>query len=253
MMPIRYRGLRQHVVDEIGQRIVAGEYKPGAPLPGEMHLCTALGVSRTALREALRELAAKGMVDAKPKVGTVVKSEDSWNFLDEDILGWRLKTSDAERVISELYELRQFIEPVAAFLAAKNATENDIAAMRTAYSQMLAAGEDGEKYTQPDLEFHRAIIAASGNRLFSSLARAISAALLINFDFLRIPPRGHAYFMKGHKAVLDAIAGCDAVGARLAMQDLLKDSHQDADALGRKARGKRSAGSAHSRAASGRI
>ncbi len=231
MKKINYRGLRQHVVDEIGQRIVSGELKGGEPLPGEMQLCTTLGVSRTALREALRELAAKGMVDAKPKVGTVVRTEEHWNCLDADILGWRLKGADADRVIGELYELRHFIEPVAAFLAAKNASAKDIAILHKAFSEMEAAGEDGEKFTAPDLEFHRTIIAASGNRLFSSLANAVSAALLINFDFLQTPPRGHAYFMKGHRAVLDAISSGDAVAARLAMQSLLKDSHQDANTL----------------------
>lgn len=238
MKKIAFRGLRQHVVNEIGERIVSGELKAGEPLPGEMQLCTTLGVSRTALREALRELAAKGMVDAKPKVGTVVKAEENWNFLDIDIIGWRLKTADANRVIAELYELRHFIEPVAAYLAAKNADANHIALLHEAYREMEAAGEDGEEFTKPDLKFHHAIISASGNRLFSSLAKAVGAALLINFDFLRAPPRGHAYFMKGHKAVLDAIVAGDAVAARLAMQALLKDSHQDASTLSNERSGK---------------
>ena len=145
-------------------------------------------------------------------------------------------------MIAELYELRQFIEPVAAFLAAKNASARDIVILRKAYWEMESAGEDGDKFTKPDLDFHRAIISASGNRLFSSLANAVSAALLINFDYLRAPPRGHAYFMKGHKAVLDAIADGDAVAARLAMQALLKDSHQDASALGKQNAGKLSRG-----------
>ena len=232
MKKISYRGLRQHVMDEIGRAIVSGDLKPGKPLPGENQLCKTLGVSRTALREALRELAAKGLVDAKPKVGTVVRDEANWNFLDVDILTWRLQTDQAHNVIAELYELRHLIEPVAAYLAAKNATPKEIQILHNAYAEMIAAGEDGGKYTAPDIKFHSTIIAASGNKLFASLARSVSAALLINFDFLRTPPRGHAYFMKGHKDVLDAISNRDSVAARVAMQSLLKDSHEDAIALG---------------------
>jgi DNA-binding FadR family transcriptional regulator len=232
LQKLKYRGLRQHVVDEIGRRIVSGELAVGNALPGEMQLCKSLGVSRTPLREALRELAAKGLVVAKPKVGTVVRGEDNWNILDEDILAWRLKGRCSARVIEELYELRHLIEPTAASLAAKNATQSDIAVLRKAYAKMEAAGEDGEKITEPDLNFHRAIIAASGNRLFSSLAHSISAALFVNFDFMRDTPRGHRHFMQGHKAVLDAIMKQNSAAARVAMQALIEDSHRDAREVG---------------------
>lgn len=232
MYRTKSRGLRQHVVDEIGKRIIAGEFAVGKPLPGEMNLCETLGVSRTPLREALRDLAAKGLVIAKPKVGTIVKGEENWNFLDEDIMAWRLSGRSSARVIAELYELRHLIEPLAASLAAKNATQKDIATLRKAYARMEAAGEDGDKITQPDLDFHRAIIAASGNRLFSSLAHSISAALYVNFDFMRDTPRGHGHFMQGHKAVLDAIMKQNSTAARVAMQALIEDSHRDACAVG---------------------
>ncbi len=232
MQKLKYRGLRQHVVDEIGRRIISGELAVGSALPGEIQLCKSLGVSRTPLREALRELAAKGLVVAKPKVGTVVRGEDNWNFLDEDILAWRLKGHGSARVIEELYELRHLIEPIAASLAAKNAKQSDIAVLRKAYAKMETAGENGEKITEPDLTFHRAIIASSGNRLFSSLAHSVSAALFINFDFMRDTPRGHKHFMQGHKAVLDAIINQNSAAARVAMQALIEDSHQDARAVG---------------------
>lgn len=235
----KHGGLRRHVINELGHRIVSGELLPGRLLPSEGNLCKSLGVSRTALREALRELAAKGLLDARPKVGTAVRAEENWNFLDADILSWRIRSPDADRVISELYELRHLIEPLAASLAAKNATDKDIAMLRKAYAAMEAAGENGSKFTQPDFDFHSKIIEASGNRLFSSLAHAISAALLINFNFLRDPPRGHAHFMKGHKNVLDAVANRNAVAARLAMQNLIEDSHVDARSVG-KQRTKRS-------------
>ena len=230
MKRLEHRGLHENVVDEIGQRIISGELIPGKALPSEAELCGALGVSRTALREALRVLAAKGLIEARRKIGTVVRPTESWNFLDPDILSWLLQTSDADRVIGELYELRHLIEPIAASLAAQHAKTGDIESLREAYREMDAAGDDGEKIMAPDLKFHRAIIAASGNRLFSSLAHVIGAALSVNFELVRDTPRGQTHSMPAHKKVLDAIAAHNPSAARVAMQKLIEDSQLDARA-----------------------
>ena len=225
------RGLHEQVIEEIGQRIISGEYPPGKPLPSEAELCDALSVSRTALREALRVLAAKGLVEAKPKIGTLVRASETWNFLDADILAWRLQGRESDRVVSELYELRHLIEPLAASLAAKNAEAADIAVLRKAYREMQAAGDDGVQISGPDLRFHRAIIEASGNRMFSSLAHVLDAALAVNFELVRDAPRGHRHSMPAHKKVLDAIADGNSTAARVAMQKLIEDSQRDARAV----------------------
>ncbi len=102
------------------------EFPAGAPLPAQEECCELLGVSRSVLREALRVLAAKGLVDARPKAGTFVKPREDWNFLDPEVLAWRLETSEAERVFDQLYELRQMVEPVAAALAASKAKLPDL-------------------------------------------------------------------------------------------------------------------------------
>jgi len=228
MKKLERRGLHEHVIDEIGRRIVAGEFPSGKALPSEAELCGMLGVSRTVLREALRVLSAKGLVDARPKIGTLVRPARSWNFLDADILSWLLKAPDADRAIDELYELRHLIEPIAASLAARNARAADIEVLRAACQDMQAAGDDGEKIAAPDLRFHQAIIEASGNRLFSSLAPVIGAALTVNFELVRHVPRGHTHALPMHRKVLEAIAAHDAPGARLAMQKLIEDSQHDA-------------------------
>jgi DNA-binding FadR family transcriptional regulator len=220
-------GLHEHVISEIGRRIISGELPPGKPLPSEMELCITLGVSRTVLREALRVLAAKGLIDAKPKIGTVVQPESVWNCLDVDVLTWRLETGDVDTVIRELYELRYLIEPMAASLAAQHANDDDIEELRQAYTAMEAAGDDGAKLVEPDVRFHRAIIAASGNSLFSSLAHAIGATLTINFTLGIDNPRGQVHTLPFHKNVLDAIAAHDVVGARVAMRKLIEDSVRD--------------------------
>jgi DNA-binding FadR family transcriptional regulator len=241
---LKARGLHEHVIDEIGRRIVSHELAPGKPLPSEADLCGMLGVSRTALREALRVLAAKGLVEPKRKIGTVVRPTEKWNYLDSDILSWQLEADDSERVIDELYELRHLIEPIAAALAAQNARKADIAVMLRAFDQMLAAGDDGKEIAAPDLEFHAAIIAASGNRLFSSLAHIISAALSVNFKLVQDAPRGHVQSMPMHKKVLDAIVSHDVSAARVAMQKLIEESQRDARSVRRAAnRGTPSAGS----------
>src|SRR5579871_1858553 len=121
MTKFKAQQLHEHVIEEIGKGIISGEFVQGESLPAEEELCRMLGVSRTALREALRVLASKGLLEPKRKVGTLVKSSAHWNFLDANVLSWLLAAGDADRVISELYELRQLVEPVAASLAARHA------------------------------------------------------------------------------------------------------------------------------------
>jgi DNA-binding FadR family transcriptional regulator len=231
------RGLRQHVIEEIGTRVISGVYQVGVPIPSEAELCRKFEVSRTALREALRELAAKGLLIAKQRVGTVVRSREEWNFLDADILAWRNRALGSLQVIQELYELRQLIEPAAAALAALNATKADIAVITQALQKMTEADGDGELLIEPDLQFHKAVLTASGNSLFSALSHAISAALTVNFDLLKEPPRGHRHFHRRHEAVLEAISARKPAAARLAMQTLIEDSRQDAVSVGSKANG----------------
>jgi len=229
MMSLRRKSLHEHIVSEIGKRIVSGEFPAGEPLPSESVLYAELGISRTALREALRVLGAKGLVDARPKRGTVVRGVENWNFLDAEILNWRLDSADQyARVVDELYELRHLIEPVAASLAAERATAADIKRMREEYQLLVNAGDDGERFHDPDVRFHRAIICASGNALFSSLASVMSTALSVNFDIVRNAPAGHKHSMPDHKRVLDAIVAHDGPAARLAMQRLIDNSQRQA-------------------------
>jgi DNA-binding FadR family transcriptional regulator len=220
MKKSRSRGLHGRVVDELGRRIISGEFPAGAPLPGQEDCCAMLGVSRSVMREALRVLAAKGLVDARPKAGTFVRPREEWNFLDPEVLEWRLKTAEADQVIEQLHELRQMVEPLAASLAASKAKLGDFQKMGQAYEAMAAAG-NSERYVEPDLKFHRAIVAASGNDLFASLGRVVEAALTMNFRICVDNPEGQTRSLEMHKAILDAIVDRDAAAARLAMQKLI--------------------------------
>lgn len=219
----RSRGLHGRVIDDFGRRIVSGEFPAGEALPGQEECCELLGVSRSVLREALRVLAAKGLVDARPKAGTFVQPRDAWNFLDSDVLEWRLQTNEADKVMEQLYELRQMVEPLAASLAATKAKLPDFKKMGEAYDEMVAA-ESAEHIVEPDLKFHRAIVAASGNDLFVSLGRIVESALSISFRIGADNPQGQKHSLALHKAILDAIVDRDSSAARLAMQELIQYS-----------------------------
>jgi DNA-binding FadR family transcriptional regulator len=236
MKKISRQSLHVQIVNEVGRRIVSGEFRPGQALPSEIELCGSLGISRTALREALRVLSAKGLLEARPKIGTLVKATAAWNFLDADILAWRLESDHFERVLAELYQLRQLIEPIAASLAAAEASDHDIEQLQASYLDMEAMMEEGDRIVEPDVRFHCAIIAASGNLLFASIGNMLADALAINFRIGLRNPRGQVHSLPLHKNVLDAIVARDPVTARIAMQKLIEDSHDDVRLIGNSAK-----------------
>src|SRR4029453_10155921 len=144
------RGLHGEVVHLIGLQIMSGELKPGDPLPPEDELTSNLAVSRTVLREAVRVLAAKGLVDARPKIGTRVRARADWNILDPDVLSWRAEASNDSRLYEETTEVRLAIEPLAARLAATRATEDEITGITEAYTAMETGVGDQVAYLAAD-------------------------------------------------------------------------------------------------------
>jgi DNA-binding FadR family transcriptional regulator len=171
----------------LANRIIAGAYRPGALLPTEGHLVAELGVSRTALREAVRTLAAKGFLEAKQRVGTRVRPKHEWHRLDPDVLGWMSEIGLDLEFLKGLIEFRLVVEPAAAALAAERASANDLAPIETAYLGMVQhLPNDIEACVEADVAFHIAILKASCNPVFSNLGEIISAALHSAF---RLTPR----------------------------------------------------------------
>ena len=220
------RSLHGQVVHEIGRRILGGLVKPGELLPSETELSQRLGVSRTALREALKVLAGKGLIESRPKTGTRVRPRESWNFLDPDVLTWAFDGSAAEHYADELYELRRVVEPAAAAFAADRASVADIARMQAAFEAMNRA-EDGNAFTGPDMNFHLAILRATGNELFRSLGSVVEVALSISIRLSVANPRGFKHSLPLHGAVLKAIRRHDAPGARETMMLLIDVAKRD--------------------------
>jgi DNA-binding FadR family transcriptional regulator len=219
------RNVHSQVTDRIGISIVRGDIVAGDTLPSEMQICEMIDVSRTVVREAIRTLTGKGLVESRPKSGTRVRPPQQWNQLDPDVLRWRLETSDMDSYLAKLFQLRCAVEPAAAALAAIRAGEEDLARIRSGYEGMVAA-KVNEKFVAADIAFHQAIYFATRNEFFWPIAQMFEITLRQSFT---IAARGshRARALLEHRAVLDAIATRNAEAAREATDVLLKHSAND--------------------------
>lgn len=219
--------LHGRVLNEIGQSIVRGELAPGDQLPNADDWSAAHGVSRTVLREAIKVLAGKGIVESRPRIGTRVRPRKDWNFLDPDVLVWRYGSRTTAEEARSLFELRRAIEPAAGALAAERATEKQIADLRRLLVEMERAGDDGERFAVPDLAFHQAILRMSGNELIGSLAALIETALVISFRLSDDNPQGQRHSLPLHRQVVENIARRDAAATSTALIALLDQAEDD--------------------------
>lgn len=221
------RSLHGQVAHEIGTRIIRGELAPGDTLPSEIDLSVELSVSRTALREAIKLLAAKGLVESRPKTGTRIRPRSSWNMLDPDVLNWLVSNGVFEDYADDLFEMRRVVEPAAAAIAAMRGNKAAIAEIEKAYEDMVVAGEDIEAGVEPDLRFHKSILAATGNEFIAPLGALIESALATSFRISSSRPGAKLNSLPRHETVLKAIAAGAAERARKAMERLLSDAMQD--------------------------
>jgi DNA-binding FadR family transcriptional regulator len=173
------RRLRLHgtIAQELGTLIVSGRLEPGGLLDNEIEASDRLKVSRTAYREAVRILAAKGLVEARPKVGTRVSPVHHWHLLDPDVLAWIFAGEPDPELITALFELRRIVEPQAAALAAARRTPADLKVMERALEAMVTYSLAHEAGRAGDQEFHAALLSASGNPFLESLTGGIAAAV----------------------------------------------------------------------------
>jgi DNA-binding FadR family transcriptional regulator len=219
--------LHAMVLNQIGQGIVRGEFAPGDPLPNADDWSAAHGVSRTVLREVVKVLAGKGMVESRPKTGMRVRPRSDWNFLDPDVLAWRYSGVVSGDDVRELFELRRAIEPMAGTLAAARATPEQVAELEAVLAEMEKVVDDGERFAEPDLAFHQAILRMTGNELIGSLAALIETALLMSFRLSNDNPSGQRHSMPLHREVARNIATGDGEGARRALSALLDQAEED--------------------------
>lgn len=230
--PVRPAGsfsgsLHGMVLNQIGGRIVRGDFAPGAVLPNAEDWSAAEGISRTVLREALKVLAGKGLIESRPKIGTRVRPRADWNFLDPDVLAWRFASPANSEDARALFELRRGIEPMAAALAAERASPQQVRELESVFAEMEETADEPERFAGPDLVFHQSILRMTGNELLSSLAAVIETALMMSFRLSNDNPVGQRHSLPLHRNVVSRIAAKDADGAREVMLTLLDHAEDD--------------------------
>ena len=228
------RGLHGEVVDTIGRRITSGAYRPGDQLLCEQ-LEGDLGVSQTVIREALKVLAAKGLVEPRPKRGTVVSPREVWSLLDPDLLYWQSTEEPGAAFLQDLAEVRFIIEPEGARLAAQRRSPADIEAIEAALVAMAKTGERPggvrpNEVVEADLAFHRALLAAAHNELLSRMEPVIEAGLRVRDQLVHRGGRG-ADALAEHEAVAEAVRAGDAEAAALGARRLLQRAVDDTASL----------------------
>ncbi len=208
------------MANELGTAILRGDFAPESILPREPDLMAHFGVSRTVMREALRTLTSKGLVESRPKIGARVRPRHAWNLLDADVLDWYARVAAPLAFALKLQEMREMIEPYAAALAAENHSADALARLTEAHAAMLAA-RNVDEWVRADLRFHLSVLNACSNELLIPLGTLIERTLE---GQLRLNARRADIFnasMAEHSAVFDAIAKRDPVVARRAMSALL--------------------------------
>jgi len=205
----RMRGQQGRLIDSLGEAIVSGRFQPGDLLPREPELMAEYRVSRTSVREALKVLAAKGLIETRQRVGTRVRPQDLWNLFDSDVLSWHQRQGRGEAILRDLVELRQVIEPAAARYAAGRARMADLHRLEKAVEAMQAGIHDMTAYARADVDFHMAVFKASQNALFARLAHIVADFLEISFQIqqraLNDEDNRIQDDVDGHRRIFDAI------------------------------------------------
>jgi DNA-binding FadR family transcriptional regulator len=215
------RNLTYGMLEKLGRAIVTGEYDTHT-FPTEAQLAQRHGVSRSVTREAVKMLTAKGLLIARPRIGTVVQPTPTWNLFDPDVLRWLLERKFSVDLLRQFNQLRIAIEPEAAALAAQSATAEDVRSITAGLERMQAAEQGSDDTLDADIAFHVAILRASKNPFYAQFRETVSTALRTSIRFTnRI--KGRNASLPDHAAVRDAIAARDDAAARTTMRRLIGD------------------------------
>ena len=222
------KGKPQRVLDRLGQAIVAGRYAAGDKLPTEDDLARRLRVSRPSLREGLKALARKGLIESRTRRGTIALGRERWNVLDADVLRWTAASPPDQAFLLSLIELRSILEPAAARLAASRATPAQILEIERALQGMVdSLPHDVGACHHHDLGFHRSIFAACGNAILQRFYDAIGALLLTLFRASTQARESYENSLAEHGAVAIAIRRRRPEEAEQAMHKLLAGTVRD--------------------------
>ena len=219
-------GTRSHtsrVVNDLGLGIVTGQLAEGSLLPGDQELLTKYRVSRTVLREALKTLSAKGLVQARARVGTRVQPRSAWNLFDADVLMWYAEAGFRPEFLAHLAEIRMALEPEAAALAALRCTPANLDKINGWFEQMAKPQISLEEFVKADLGFHLAVADAAANPFFISISTLIEVVLvaMLTISSPAEDPERLAESVEQHRLIARAIADREPEKARLAMRAVI--------------------------------
>ena len=212
--------LHRIVAQDIGARILDGEFAPGTLLPNEAEWCKSFGVSRTAVREAIKMLMGKGLIISRPRIGSRVLPREQWNLLDRDVLAWYGAAAKQSHFLAHMQQVREILEPETAALAAANHTAEQLRTIEEAFAQMAAA-KTLAAWNEADVRFHFAILQAAGNELLVPLGLVIESALGSMFTYTARQKGDVGRTLPGHERILVAIRARRPNAARLAVRRLL--------------------------------
>jgi DNA-binding FadR family transcriptional regulator len=224
-LPVARASLHRSLAQDIGARILNGEFAPGTLLPNEAEWCESFGVSRTAVREAIKMLMAKGLIQSRPKIGSRVLPRAQWNLLDRDVLAWYCAAANPVHFLVHMQQVREILEPETAALAAANRTPEQLAEIEAAFQQMAEA-KTLSAWNDADVLFHQAILLAAGNELLVPLGLVIESALGSMFAYTAASRGDIGRTLPGHRKILLAIRARKPEAARLAVRGLLRDTRR---------------------------
>ncbi len=220
-------GLSQtgRVVREIGLAIISNRFPPNSILPRDGDLLAHFGVSRTVLREALKVLAGKQLLLSRARIGTKVRDRSEWNFFDPDLLEWNVEAGIDDNFMKYVEEVRWALEPEAARLAAERRSDADVERLHAHVDRMGVPEVRRRDFVNADIDFHTDVAKASGNPFLRAITALIEVALVEAFtrSWPGDEPDGTARSTADHRAIVDAIARRDGVGAGDAMRVVLAD------------------------------
>ena len=208
------------LAEKLAQQILKGEYAPGSILPGEMELGEKFGVSRTAVREAVKTLTAKGMVLPRPRIGTRVMPRGNWNFLDKELLSWWMHEDNFQDVVQHFLIMRSSLEPQACLLAATLGSAEQKAYLNTLMEEMvlLKKNFNRERWVEVDMAWHEHIYAMSDNPFLISFSTLFHSIYHTYFTSIT---QNEVVKLDLHQAIVDAIQESDGDSAFRACQLLL--------------------------------
>ncbi len=219
----RSSNLSQGMVQALGRSIVCGEYDRTASFPSEAELCEQFGVSRSAVREAVKMLSAKGLISSRPRQGIRILPEEHWNIFDTDLLKWSLESMPSLKVLQEFLQMRIAIEPQAAALAARHADQAGLDAIEAALERIRTAS-NAEQSLEADIAFHVSVLYASKNRFYIRLRDFTQTALQVSIRHTNTIKGAAETIVEDHTKIFNAIKNRNPERAKNAMFLLIDEA-----------------------------